>query len=513
MPSPLASLEPRLRHLLPADLYAQAWLDPTPATLARVFDHLRTLHHILQDYVPRQLIESPPEPGDMRFEWQQGTLIFTDLAGFTPLMEASVAHGASGADILLTTLNAYFSEMLAIISRSGGNLLEFTGDAVLVQFPFNARRNDAAQAVRAALRMQRAMRKFENIETSSGVLKLGMRIGVHTGRFLSADIGTPRRMGHVLLGAAVLRAKHAEGAGQVGRVNLTAEAYERVRDLFRAEPGQPGHLLVIDDLDDKALGEYDLALGSRRPAAAMLLDRSLQGVLGALDDALHKVEPLACYLPATVLQLVVNSASARKIPPDFPRPTILFVNLIGLSEGLETATGDEQTTLVNAFSHLFARINAIVETRGGVLKNVTYHTSGSDMLIMFGTPVAHTDDSVRALNAALSIRDLITTFKPPSVRGRELTLSCQLGLSVGPVFAAEVGEQRGRREFNVLGDAVNTAARLMGRAVGNRILLTQSVYEYAVHHFDCKSLGVMPLKGKAIPTRVYELRGRQVSQP
>lgn len=508
MPSPLAALEPRLRHLLPADLYAQAWLDPTPATLARVFDHLRTLHRILQDYVPRQLSEAPPEPGELRFEWQSGTLIFTDLAGFTPLMEASVAHGAAGADILLTTLNAYFSEMLAIISRSGGNLLEFTGDAVLVQFPFNDRHNETAQAVRAALRMQRAMRRFENIATDSGMLKLGMRIGVHTGRFLSADIGTPRRMAHVLLGASVLRAKQAEGAGQVGRVNLTAEAYERVRDLFRVEPGQPGHRLVVDDLDDKALGEYDLALGSRRPAAAMLLDRSLAGVLSALEDALRKVEPLAGYLPGPILQLLVDSASARKIPPDFPRPTILFVNLLGLSEGLETATPEEQATLVNAFSQLFARINAIVETHGGALKNVTYHTSGSDMLIMFGTPVAHTNDPARALNAALSIRELITTFKPPSARGRELTLACQLGLATGPVFAAEVGEQRGRREFNVLGDAVNTAARLMGRAVGNRILLTQAVYEQTLPYFDCKSLGVMPLKGKAIPTRVYELRGK-----
>ena len=43
------------RTLLPADLYAAAWVDPSPDTLMRVFEHLRTLLRILYDYVPRQV--------------------------------------------------------------------------------------------------------------------------------------------------------------------------------------------------------------------------------------------------------------------------------------------------------------------------------------------------------------------------------------------------------------------------------------------------------------------------
>ena len=94
--------------------------------------------------------------------------MFTDLAGFTPLLEANAARGQAGAEALLGLLNSYFSNMLEIIGKSGGDLLEFTGDALLVQFP--------------------------------------------------AD----QRGGDVMLGQAVQRTKQAEGSGAVGRVCLLA---------------------------------------------------------------------------------------------------------------------------------------------------------------------------------------------------------------------------------------------------------------------------------------------------
>src|SRR5579862_7162870 len=152
--SPIAALEPRLRALLPADLYATVWLDPSTASLMRVFEHLRSLQRILGDYISRQVLESLPQPGEIRSDWQDGTLMFTDLAGFTPLLESYAAKGADGAKSLLGVLNAYFAGMIEIISRSGGNVLEFTGDAMLAQFPPDRKRSEAAQAVRAGLRMQ-----------------------------------------------------------------------------------------------------------------------------------------------------------------------------------------------------------------------------------------------------------------------------------------------------------------------------------------------------------------------
>ncbi len=504
--SPLELIEPRLRPLLPADLYASVWVDPSPTNLKRVFEHLRTLQRILYDYSSRQIAENPPRPGTSRFSWRRGTLMFTDMAGFTRLMEANAAYGKEGAQNLLNVLNAYFAEMLEIISKSGGDLLEFTGDALLALFPSDEKRNDTVQAVKAGLRMQRAMARFSEIETPQGKVTLGMRVGLHSGRFLMADIGTPHRMEHILLGAAVQQAKRTESNGRAGRVCLSDKAFERVVESFRFEDGNPGYHLVVDDLSSEQLGEYEIA-PRRRMASAMLFDLTTAAVMEEIEGVLRSIEPLASFLPQPVLSLLVESAANRRIPPDFPEPTVMFVNFIGLPELVDRALPGEEDKVVSNFSRAFAQINAAVEARGGMLKKITYHLSGSDIVIYFGVPTAHTNDPARAASAALAIREIVMAIKPPTVGNLQPEIRCQIGISTGPCFVAEIGEPRGRREFNVLGDTVNTTARLMDRASKNQILVSSRIHEAITPFFACNSLEPVSLKGKSAPVPIFELVG------
>ena len=505
--SPLQILEPRLRSLLPADLYVSAWINPNPRTLMRVFDHLRTLHRILTDYVPKQVSAKVRIPGQVDYHWEQGTLMFTDLAGFTPLLEANSIYGPAGAKNLLAILNQYFSMLIEIVSKSGGHLLEFTGDAILAQFPASDYQNDTEQAVNAGLRMQRAMAQFDEIQTPNGTMSLGMRIGLHTGRFLIAQVGTPRRMEQVLLGTAIRETKLAEGAGRVGQVNLTSDAFEHVIGKFTTEPGDDGYTLVIDDLSEAELGEYELtAFNSRRLPSALVLDRSVEGITQSISEILARVEPLASYLPPPVLNFVVESAAKRQIPPAFPKLSVIFINLIGLSENIDSIPEDAQTSLIETFTHAFALINAVTEAQGGVLKHVTYHLAGADILIYFGMPNAHSDDPVRAARAATTIRDLVAQIALPEELGDHL--ATRIGISHGEVFAAEIGDMRGRREWNILGDTVNTAARLMGKAGPNQIFVTESIYHNIWNNFDCEALPErLKLKGKSRQLPVFSLIG------
>lgn len=503
--SPLSDIELRLRHLLPASLYASVWVDPSPDSLMQVFQHLRTMQHILQDYTPHQLSDDPPRPGEIRYSWQEGTLLFTDLAGFTPLMEASAASGRQGAVELLKLLNRYFSEMIEIVSKSGGDLLEFTGDAILVQFLASKQDGDTAQAVRAGLRMQRAMAHFQDIKTPQGSFSLDMRVGIHAGRFLSADIGTPERMVHVLLGQAVQRAKRAESSGTVGRVCITLAAGDRLQSQFQLEPIDPNHQLVIDNLGTEGLGEYDITLPRRRSATSVLLDRSVPGLIDQIGGAITRIEPLACFMPAPIFNLLVESAAQRQLEPDFPVPTIVFINLVGLPESVDVATDSEVAGLVARFSQTFALIHAAVRSQGGILQKVTYHSLGSDMLLYFGALGSHPADRVRAAETALAVRKIVAQVPPPIVSGQEIGVSCRIGIAQGAVFAGEIGEPRGRREFNILGDPVNTAARLMSCAAPNQILLSEDVHEAIAPHFQCRAIGNLTLKGKAAPMAVFEL--------
>jgi class 3 adenylate cyclase len=507
--SPLTTIESRLRYLLPAEMYASMWGNPSVDIMVTVYNHLRTLQRTLQDYTSRQISINRLKPGEVKTEWQYGAMMFTDLAGFTKLMEANSANGQEGAADLLKQLTKYFSAMIAIISKSGGDLLEFTGDALLVVFPKNGRNDDenddTVRAVRAGLRMQRAMKEFAEIETSSGIVNLKMRIGIHTGRFLTADIGTPRRMEHVLLGRDVQQAKLTESNGSNERVNLSQKAYDQIARQFHFEEGKPGYYLVKDDLTEDELGEYEITPVGRRMASSVLLTRDKDEILSQIMDLLNSIEPMASYIPAPVLSLLVESAADRKIPADFPQPTIMFVNFIGLPESADRALPGEETRLAQSFSHVFSLINAAVESRGGVLKKVTYHLSGSDIVIYFGVPNAHTNDELRAASAAVAIRDVVMKFEAPTIGNIQPEVYCLIGIHSGPTFVAEVGDPRSRREYNVLGDTVNTTARLMSSAQKNQIVISERIQKAIESKYVCKSLGEVSLKGKNAPMHLYEL--------
>lgn len=501
----LKPIAPRLRSLLPADLYITAWMDLSPEVAMQVFEHLRSLQWILHDYVPPQVAQAPPQPGQLRWYWQEGTLLFTDLAGFTPLMEANARCGQAGIEMMLAQLNTYFTAMIEILSKSGGNLLEFTGDAMLAQFAADPQHRDIERAIRAGLRMQRAMAQFTDLPIAGQHYTLQMRVGIHRGQFLQADIGTPLRMEHVLLGRSVQIAKACEGSGQVGRVCLSDTTAQQVATCFRLEPWRPGYVLVRDDLSPQQLGEYDLVPPRRRAASNILFDRRPAAIVSAITDLLDQLEPLACYLPPVLLTHVVEHTANRHIPPQFTTPTVAFVSIRGLSEQADQTCPATLPTLIQAFARLFARINAAAEAQGGILKKITYHLASSDMMIYFGIPHYYQDNALRAATALLNIRTLIQNTPTPIPTDTALFLSCQIGIAQGPVFAAEIGEPRGRREFNVLGDAVNTAARLMARANPNQILVTQSVYEAIADRFPAIPLGSCTLKGKSQPLPVFDL--------
>jgi adenylate cyclase len=503
--SPLTTIESRLRYLLPAELYARMWGNPSVDIMLEVHKHLRTLQRTLHDYTSRQIDISTLKPGDVKTEWQYGTMMFTDLAGFTKLMEANSAQGNEGAANLLKELTKYFSTMLSIVSKSGGDLVEFTGDALLVVFQKTERSDDTVRAVRAGLRMQRAMKDFAEIQTPAGVVNLMMRIGIHSGRYLMADIGTPRRMEHVLLGRDVQQAKLTESRGKNGRVNLSQKAFEQVREHFNFEDGEPEYHLVIDDLSDDQLGEYEITPLGRRMASGVMFTRDKNEVMQQILNLLKSIEPMASFIPAPVLSLLIESAADRRIPADFPHPTIMFVNFIGLPESADRALPGEERKLALSFSRAFSLINAAVESRGGMLKKVTYHLSGSDIVIYFGVPTAHTNDEMRAASAAVAIREIIANLKPPTIGNIQPEIYCQIGIHTGPTFVAEVGEPRGRREYNVLGDTVNTTARLMNRAEKNQIVISDGVQKAIDSKYECNLLGEVSLKGKTKPMPLYEL--------
>lgn len=472
MTHPLLSLEPRLRYLLPATLYATMWVNPNPEHLQAVFDHLRTLHRNLCDYVPNSI----------QTGWQEGTLMFSDLAGFTRLSEANAARGQ--ASLLAQILNTYFTTMLDITANFGGEVLEFAGDSLLVQFRSSRRRDDSIRAAQAGLLMQEAMASFQTIYVGEQCYPLGMRIGIDRGRYLSTVLGSPRRQQRVILGSLGQATKQVESLGEVGRVCITAAIASQLPTTLAYTPHKPHYLLTPTAA---SLPDYAPTLSSR-PGNLILLDRSEAGLIEAISKALEIIEPLASFLPQPILELLVENA--REIPPDFPLATVLFINI----GNLDVTENQGSAEPINTLSLLFIIINAIIESAGGIIQKVVCHTVGSSVLTYFGVLKGYTNDAERAITAALAIRAATAEIQTAQIR---------MGLARGAVFAAEVGERRGRREFNILGDTVNTASRLMDFASVGQIVLTEAVSVASNPDHPPQPLGLCQLKGKTVPLPLF----------
>ena len=119
----------------------------------------------LQRYVPRVLAEWDLDAGDRRWQSLDATLAFFDISGFTTLSERLASHGRIGAEVLTDVLNLVFGSMMDAGYASGGSLLKFGGDALLMLFEGD---DHVGRACSAAVEMRSALRAHTPLDTIAG---------------------------------------------------------------------------------------------------------------------------------------------------------------------------------------------------------------------------------------------------------------------------------------------------------------------------------------------------------
>ncbi len=149
------------------------------------------------------------------------------------------------------------------------------------------------------------------------------------------------------------------------------------------------------------------------------------------------------------------------------------------------------------------RTQRIFATHGGYVLQLTIGDKGAYLYAVFGAPVAHEDDAVRACAAAL---DLLADEEPLSVT------DLQIGIASGRLRSGTYGHRQ-RRTFCCLGDAVNLAARLMSKAPTGAVWVHEDVVRATGTRFAWRVLEPLTLKGKTRPAVARELQGRAQRVP
>jgi class 3 adenylate cyclase len=139
-------------------------------------------------------------------EEQEATVLFADIRGFT-----TIAEGLAPADVV-ALLNEYFQEMVDEIFRWEGILDKFIGDGICAVFGPPLAGGDAARrAVQCAQGMLRRLEGLNRARASRGEAALRIGIGVHTGRLIAGNVGSPVRMEYTHIGDTVNTASRLEG--------------------------------------------------------------------------------------------------------------------------------------------------------------------------------------------------------------------------------------------------------------------------------------------------------------
>jgi class 3 adenylate cyclase len=110
-----------------------------------------------------------------------------------------------------------------------------------------------------------------------------------------------------------------------------------------------------------------------------------------------------------------------------------------------------------------------------------------------------------AIKASLAVRKEISNL-PVVEADFMFTPRVSVGINSGEMVSGNIGSKSLKRfDYTVIGDTVNTAARLQSAAGENRILITQECYYLVKDHFDCRLIGPIKLKNKSEPIIAYEV--------
>jgi adenylate cyclase len=456
--------------------------------------------YAVSTYLPRRLLDRQMarESTGPWLEWLDGALLFADVSGSTALAERLTSLGREGAEVVTATLDSYFGTMIELIEQAGGDLLSFGGDALLVLFAGPA---GAQTATATALTLLEELADFRRDVPGIGSFPLTMHIGVTAGAIALVSAGPPQALRYSAMGHTVRDVARAEGLAGKGELVLGPRAWAAVAAHARGTPLSDGFVRVT------ALEALPLPppLPTPDPPA---LEYSLAG-LERLVEQLDRISP---YLPADLLARILADPNRLRLEADLRPVTVLFAQVAGLGALVESLPPPQAAAVVDA---LLCPLHEAVARMGGFVNKLDLAEDGDKLMAVFGAPVAHEDHAERAGRAALLMitegRAQIVAALVGLVGATHPALGAlhfRIGLNTGNVFAGNVGTP-GRKEYTVMGDAVNVAARVMTAAAWGEVRCSAATAALLSHALTLSDQRSVALRGKSEPLALLRIVGER----
>jgi adenylate cyclase len=197
--------------------------------------------------------------------------------------------------------------------------------------------------------------------------------------------------------------------------------------------------------------------------------------------------------PAVVDRLL---ASHTDPPSEMREVCVLFLDIRGFTAMTRMRPAGETVALLNDF---FAEMIDIVDCNHGIINKFL----GDGFLALFGAPLQDPKAAVNALAAARSMLEAVDRWNKARP---QTTLRVGIGIHLGEAVTGTVGSPQ-RKEYTVIGDTVNLAARLeqLTKETGSQLLVSSSVHQATTGADGATDLGPLPIRGYDKEVRVWKV--------
>lgn len=293
----------------------------------------------------------------------------------------------------------------------------------------------------------------------------------------------------------------SENAGEDTRFTGQSILMQRVRSamcipLIGSENKVLGVLYVDNYMSTHQFGEADVDFAIAFASIAAVAIENGQFSDKIRQQALVRSNFERFFTPHLAAR-IANSADAVKLGGDKRRVAVLFSDIRGFTALSETMDPDAMAKLLTEY---FSEMVDCVFRHGGTLDKFI----GDAVMAQWGAPLGEADDADRAMSAATDMMEALDKLNEHWKQQGRPTIQIGIGLNIGDAFAGNIGSER-RLEYTVIGDTVNTASRLCGKAAKGEILVSEAFKDSLVTPPQMTPMPPMELKNKTQPVPVFKV--------
>ena len=335
----------------------------------------------------------------------------------------------------------------------------------------------SAAAVGGGHRRQRS-------ELMRGSVELSLHIAIGCGTVFGFHVGgLDDEFEFVLTGSAFGQLKDGLDLSKRGEVVVSKQVWEYIEKRCVGQPCYKQSKLCKSG-DVRVTGvSQPIPLSPLPPLAVATL-------------ASHPFIPsaLRAYVPRSVLDMLDAHANESSWLNEIRTVTCIFVNLRGLELSKTDQCSDAATRVV--LHKTCSELQRVIGRHQGYRRQFLVDDKGTTLIVVFGVPpFAHEDDAYRGVKCAIEMRDTLLA----------LGVAHGMGITTGTVYSGSVGSVY-RQEHAVVGDIVNAAARIAGKAesgANGTILIDAATHDKTSVHFEMRLEGEITVKGKQAKIKIY----------